>query len=87
MSDIKVNLEQTGILSKTIMEYKEEVENIHKNLHGRANDQKDFVGWIELPTNYDKEEFKRIEKAAKMIQKDSDILVDLLHHSSTFLMH
>ena len=75
MSDIKVNLEHTGILSKTIMEYKEEVENIHKNLHGRANDQKDFVGWIELPTNYDKEEFKRIEKAAKTIQKDSDILV------------
>ena len=60
---------------KSIMEYKEQVENIHKDLHRRANDEKDFVGWLELPTNYDKEEFKRIKKAAKKIKKESDILV------------
>ena len=32
-------------------------------------------GWMNLPTNFDKEEFARIEKAAKKIQKDSDVLV------------
>ena len=32
-------------------------------------------GWVNLPTNFDKEEFARIEKAAKKIQKDSDVLV------------
>ena len=37
--------------------------------------KKDFVGWLELPTNYDKEEFARIKKAAKKIKKESDILV------------
>ena len=57
------------------MEYKEQVENIHKELHQKANDEKDFVGWLELPTNYDKKEFSRIKKAAKKIKKESDILV------------
>lgn len=75
MSGIKLNLKNTGILQKSIMEYKEQVENIHKELHKKANDEKDFVGWLELPTNYDKKEFSRIKKAAKKIKKESDILV------------
>ncbi len=75
MSGIKLNLKNTGISQKSIMEYKEQVENIHKELHKKANDEKDFVGWLELPTNYDKKEFSRIKKAAKKIKKESDILV------------
>ena len=75
MSGIKLNLKNTGISQKSIMEYKEQVENIHKELHQKANDEKDFVGWLELPTNYDKKEFSRIKKAAKKIKKESDILV------------
>ncbi len=75
MSGIKLNLKNTGISQKAIMEYKEQVENIHKELHKKANDEKDFVGWLELPTNYDKKEFSRIKKAAKKIKKESDILV------------
>ena len=35
----------------------------------------DFLGWIDLPVNYDKEEFDRIKKAAKKIQGDSEVLV------------
>lgn len=35
----------------------------------------DFLGWIDLPINYDKEEFGRIKEAAKKIQKDSDVLL------------
>ena len=75
MAGIKLNLENTKIDQKSIAEYKEKVENIHKELHSRANEEKDFVGWLELPTNYDKEEFKRIIKAAKKIRKESDVLV------------
>ena len=75
MAGIKLDLKNSGITEKTILEYKEQVENIHKDLHRRANDEKDFVGWIELPTNYDKKEFSRIKKAAKKIKKESDILV------------
>ena len=75
MSSVKLNFKNAGITQKSIMEYKEQVENIHKELHKRANDENDFVGWLELPTNYDKEEFKRIKKASKKIKKESDILV------------
>ena len=35
----------------------------------------DFLGWIDLPVDYDKEEFARIKKAAKKIQEDSEVLV------------
>ena len=73
--DIKVNLENTGIDKKEIMKYKEQVENIHKDLHSRSDKEDDLVGWLDLPTNYDKKEFKRIQTAAKRINKDSDILL------------
>ncbi len=35
----------------------------------------DFLGWVNLPVDYDKEEFERIQKAAKKIQSDSEVLV------------
>ena len=75
MGNVKLELKNSGIEMKNILEYSEIVENIHKDLHKRANEEKDFVGWLELPTNYDKEEFERIKKSAKKIQKESDILV------------
>ena len=75
MAEIELNLKHSGITQKTILEYKQQVENIHKDLHRRANDEKDFVGWLELPTNYNKVEFSRIKKAAEKIRKESDILI------------
>lgn len=75
MSEIKLDLKNSGITQKSILEYKQQVENIHKDLHRRANKENDFVGWLELPTNYDKKEFARIKKAAQKIKKESDILV------------
>ena len=72
---IKLNLENSSIKENVINEYSEEVMKIHKALHEKANDEKEFLGWIELPTNYDKEEFERIKKAARKIQNDSDVLV------------
>lgn len=72
---IKFNLENSSIDEKVISEYSEEIAKIHEDLHSKANDEKEFLGWLELPTNYDKKEFERIKKAAKKIQKDSDVLV------------
>ncbi len=72
---LKLNFENVKIDEKEIMKYKSQIENIHKDLHRRANDEEDFVGWIELPTNYNKEEFERIKKAAEKIRRESDILV------------
>ena len=73
--ELKIDLKKVGIDKKEIMKYKEQVENIHKDLHRRTSKQDDFVGWLELPSNYDKKEFKRIQTAAKRINKDSDILL------------
>ncbi len=75
MAEIKLNLKNSEVAQKSILAYKEQIENIHKDLHRRANNEKDFVGWLELPTNYDKKEFAKIKKAAKKIKKESDILV------------
>ncbi len=72
---IKLNLKNSSIKEKTIMEYADEVAEIHKSMNDRASDEKEFLGWLELPTKYDKQEFKRIKKAAEKIKKDSDVLV------------
>ncbi|XEC93820.1 glucose-6-phosphate isomerase [Paenibacillus tarimensis] len=47
----------------------------HEQLHNGTGAGSDFLGWIDLPTNYDKEEFSRIQKAAAKIQSDSDVLI------------
>ena len=51
------------------------VKTAHKVLHDKSGLGNDFLGWVELPTNYDKEEFARIKAAAKKIQNDSDVLI------------
>ena len=72
---VKFKFENSSINENMINKYSEKVAEIHGKLNEVANDEKEFVGWLELPTNYDKEEFSRIKKAAKKIQKDSDVLV------------
>ena len=44
-------------------------------LLSRSGAGNDFCGWIDLPVDYDKEEFARIKEAAKKIQSDSDVLL------------
>ena len=75
MSNIKVNLENTGLKKEDLMKYNEKVEKAHEELHSVADNEDDFVGWLHLPTNYNKEEFERIKKCAEKIKKDSDILL------------
>ena len=50
-------------------------EEAKKLLLSREGAGNDFLGWIDLPVDYDKEEFARIKKAAKKIQEDSEVLV------------
>ncbi|WP_199615437.1 glucose-6-phosphate isomerase [Paenibacillus alkalitolerans] len=47
----------------------------HDMLHNGSGAGSDYLGWVELPTNYDKEEFGRIQAAARNIRDDSDALV------------
>ena len=52
-----------------------EVAKAHEELHSASGKGSDFLGWVDLPVNYDKEEFEEIKKSAEKIRKDSDVLV------------
>ena len=52
-----------------------EVEAAHKCLLAGNGEGNDFLGWVDLPFNYDKEEYARIKEAAKKIQKKCDVFV------------
>lgn len=51
------------------------VKVAHHSLHEKTGAGSDYLGWIDLPVNYDQEEFSRIEKAAEKIRNDSDVLL------------
>lgn len=51
------------------------VKVAHHSLHEKTGAGNDYLGWIDLPTDYDKEEFARIVKSAEKIKNDSDILL------------
>ena len=51
------------------------VQAAQDTLHARTGAGNDYLGWIDLPVDYDKEEFARIKAAAKKIQQSSDVLV------------
>ncbi len=53
----------------------EQVKLAHNMLCEKNGPGNDFLGWLDLPINYDKQEFERIQKAAKKIQSNSDILI------------
>ncbi len=52
-----------------------QVEAAHKTLEAKNGPGSDFLGWMYLPRDYDKEEFERIKAAAAKIREDSDVLV------------
>ncbi|MCQ2516352.1 MAG: glucose-6-phosphate isomerase [Saccharofermentans sp.] len=52
-----------------------QVKSAHDMLAKKNGPGNDFLGWLDLPTNYDKEEFSRIKKAAAKIRRDSDVLI------------
>ncbi|MFD0961210.1 glucose-6-phosphate isomerase [Paenibacillus chungangensis] len=53
----------------------EQVRLAHEQLHNGTGAGSDYLGWIDLPNNYDKEEFARIKEAAARIQSDSEVLI------------
>lgn len=58
-----------------IVAMKDYVKCAHDMLHKGTGAGNDFLGWVNLPTDYDKEEFARIKKAAEKIRNDSDVLI------------
>lgn len=75
MSNIKVRFENTGIEMRKVVEYQEKVEKIDKEIRENSLKPEEFLGWIDLPTNYDKEEFERIKKSAETIRSNSKVFI------------
>ena len=63
------------ISEQEIQNYKPFVETCHHLLHEKKGAGSDFLGWLDWPERYDKEEFDRILKVATKIRRDSKILV------------
>lgn len=75
MSNIVLDTSFSGVDNKKISTYAKKIEEIHNDFHEKCNDQEEYLGWLNLPTEYDKDEFERIKKCAKQIRSDSDILL------------
>lgn len=63
------------ISDEEIANMKSITETAAKTLHEGTGAGNDFLGWVDLPENYDKGEFARIKECAKKIQSDSEVLV------------
>ena len=66
---------KTFIADHEIESMKKIAENAKAVLLGREGAGNDFLGWIDLPVDYDKEEFARIKEAAEKIKGDSEVLL------------
>ncbi|MCI8961978.1 MAG: glucose-6-phosphate isomerase [Clostridia bacterium] len=75
MSNIKVRFENTGIEMRKVIKYQERVEKIDKEIRNNSSEPSEFLGWLDLPTNYDKEEFERIKKSANTIRNNSKVFI------------
>lgn len=63
------------ITDDEILAMQPEVTKAHELLHLGTGAGNDFIGWLDLPVNYDKDEFARIKAAAEKIKKTADVLI------------
>ena len=77
MSTLKFDYSKAaGFVKENEVAYFESfVKSAHEMLHNKTGAGNDFVGWVDLPINYDKEEFSRIKAAAEKIKSNSQALV------------
>lgn len=65
-----------SFVSKTeLMNMETKAVEAMNTLMNKTGEGNDFLGWVDLPTEYDKEEFARIQKAAEYIKKNADVLI------------
>lgn len=78
MTNIKI-LDDSKIESfvneEELLSWGEKVKEVHKKIINKSGEGSDFLGWIDLPVNYNKEEFERIKMVAEKIRNDSEVLV------------
>ena len=64
-----------GLLKEDILSYQDKVTELHSAIRNRTGAGNDFMGWVEWPVAYDKEEFDRILKVAEKVKDKAEVLV------------
>lgn len=72
---MKINFNNALINNDDINKYEDMVKDIHNKLHDNCNSQDDFMGWLDLPINYDKDELEKIKKCAEKVKNNSKYLL------------
>ncbi|MEW9096307.1 MAG: glucose-6-phosphate isomerase [Clostridiaceae bacterium] len=72
---LDLNYAKPYLKDEEVMYFQRYINEAHKMLHEGTGTGNDYIGWIDLPINYDKEEFNRIKEAAEKIKKNSKVLV------------
>lgn len=71
---IQLDLSKTKI-EKELLNYTDKVKEVHTMIHKKTGKGNDFLGWVTLPQEYDKEEFSLIKETATKIRKEIDVLL------------
>lgn len=62
-------------LEVSVEDFQERVSFYHRALHDKTGKGNDFLGWVDWPLTYDKDEFGRVQDAAKRIRKDAEVFL------------
>jgi len=73
--NLKFDYSNSSVLDHELQGFEALVEAAHNTLHNGTGLGSDYRGWIDLPVDYDKNEFEKIKQAAKVIQEKADVLV------------
>ena len=71
---INLDLSQAK-LTEDLADYTDEVAKIHDMIHNKTGAGSDFLGWVDLPVNYDKDEVEEILKKAAELKEEVDVLL------------
>ena len=75
----KVTLDYSKVLEfireEELNKFEERVKKCHDMLHQKSGKGKDYVGWVDLPINFDGDEFLKVQAAAERIREQSDVLI------------
>jgi glucose-6-phosphate isomerase len=75
MNMLKFDYSNSMLKDHEIDYFSRQIELAHNMLHEKTGAGKDFVGWVDYPSNYDKEELERILNAAQRIKDNSEVLL------------
>ena len=72
---VSVDLKGSGISFKLLKKIEADIKEAHQKLYDRSGEGSDYLGWVEWPVRYDKQEFERIISTSERIRKKSQVFL------------